>query len=52
MVKYGTEYVEMGWHEYERRYRERVLRNLKRKARALGYELLETNMSALALPSQ
>jgi transposase len=41
MLKHGTQYVEIGQEEYERRYRERALRNLRRKARALGYDLLE-----------
>jgi transposase len=47
MLKNGTEYVELGEEEYERRYRERVVRNLNRKAHALGFQLLETNPSAL-----
>lgn len=41
MLKNGTEYVELGEDEYERRYRKRVMRNLHRKARAFGYRLVE-----------
>ena len=35
------EYVDPGVKYYERKYRERVLKSLKRKARLLGYELVE-----------
>jgi len=46
MLKNGTEYVELGEDEYERRYRKRVMRNLHRKARAFGYRLVEIEGSA------
>lgn len=52
MLKNGTEYVEMGEQEYERRYRHRVLRNLKRKAHALGYQLVETGPPPLHATAQ
>jgi transposase len=39
MLKHGQEYVSRGQQEYEQAYQERVLRNLQRKARELGYEL-------------
>ncbi len=39
MLKHGQEYVAQGQQEYEKAYQERVLKNLKRKARELGYEL-------------
>jgi transposase len=39
MLKYGMAYVAQGREAYEAAYRERLLRNLKRKAGALGYEL-------------
>lgn len=41
MLKHGTEYVDVGVQYYENRYRERLLQGLKRRARALGYELTE-----------
>jgi predicted aldo/keto reductase-like oxidoreductase len=41
MLKHGTEYVDVGVEYYEQRYRERLLKGLKRRARALGYELTE-----------
>ena len=52
MLKNGTQYVETGHDEYERRYRERVVRNLKRTARALGYQLVQTDAPPLALTPQ
>jgi len=47
VLKYGTPYVEVGEEEYERRYRRRVLANLRRKARALGFTLVEIPTPAL-----
>ncbi len=41
MLKYGTDYVDAGQEYYEERYRTRVVQNLKRKARELGFELIE-----------
>ena len=49
MLKNGSQYVETGEAEYERRYRERVIHNLKRKARALGYDLFQRNVPVLPL---
>ncbi len=40
MLKYGEQYVARGQDEYEKHYRERQLKNLKRQAKNLGYELL------------
>jgi len=39
MLKYGKEYVDLGQVYYEEKYKERVLKNLKYKAKKLGYEL-------------
>ena len=41
MLKHGQEYAKQGMEEYEAAYRERQLRNLKKKAAELGYELKE-----------
>ena len=41
MLKHGTAYVTQGLEAYEQQYRERVVRNLSRKARALGFELVK-----------
>lgn len=41
MLKQGVGYQEVGQTYYEEQYRERVLRNLKRKADELGFELVQ-----------
>lgn len=40
MLKHGEHYVARGQTEYEKRYRERLLKNLKRQAQTLGCEVL------------
>jgi transposase len=40
-LKYGKQYVDPGVAYYEHKYRQRVLNNLKRRARLLGYELIQ-----------
>jgi transposase len=40
-LKYGKEYVDPGVAYYEQKYRQRALNNLKRRARLLGYELIQ-----------
>ena len=42
MLKYGQEYVDKGQKYYEEQYRVRVLKNLTRRARDMGYELMST----------
>ena len=41
MLRYGHEYVDAGQDYYERQYRERVLHNMARTAKHLGYKLVE-----------
>ena len=41
MLRFGTEYVDQGQEYYERRYQSRVVRNLTRRARELGYTLVK-----------
>jgi len=40
MLKYGTEYVDLGQEYYEQRYQDRVVANLKRKAKQFGFDLV------------
>lgn len=40
MMKYGRAYVEPGAEYYETQYRNRLLLNLKKRAKRLGYELI------------
>jgi hypothetical protein len=43
MLKYRRPYVDPGEQYYQQQYRERVVRNLQRKAASLGLELVPTN---------
>jgi transposase len=40
MIKYGKEYVRQSMEEYEAKLKEQLKRSLRRKAAALGYELV------------
>ena len=42
MLKHGTEYTDVGQDYYEQSYKSRVIKNLKKRAQQLGYELVET----------
>jgi transposase len=41
LLKHGQQYVAQGMEQYEQQHRERLVRNLTRKAEELGYELKE-----------
>jgi predicted aldo/keto reductase-like oxidoreductase len=41
MLRHGAEYVETGQAYYEEQYRDRVIKNLQRKAAELGLCLIE-----------
>jgi len=43
MLRGGSDYEEQGQDYYEQRYRDRVIKSLKRKARSLGFALLPTD---------
>jgi transposase len=43
MLRYGTAYVDAGQQAYEQKYRDRVLMNLQRKAKAFGYQLIQAD---------
>ena len=40
MLRYGTEYVELGQDWYEEQYRTRAVHNLERRAKSLGFQLV------------
>lgn len=40
MLKYKKNYIELGAKYYEHKYRERVLKNLHKKAKELGYDVI------------
>jgi transposase len=41
MLKHGTAYVRQGMDEYEQQYRDRTVKNMTRRAKALGYILVK-----------
>ena len=41
MLKYGMEFVDQGQDAYERRYQERMIKGMRKKAQALGFELVK-----------
>ena len=43
MLRYGTDYVDLGEKEYERRYLSRRVTGLTMAAKALGYNLIKTD---------
>ena len=45
MLKYGTEYVVKSQDEYEQQHKERQIKNLKRRANLLGFEVTQTPQS-------
>jgi hypothetical protein len=51
LLKHGTGYVTQGMEEYEQRHRERVLSSLSRRAKELGYALVEAVDPAAADPA-
>jgi hypothetical protein len=42
LLKHGTEYSDTGQDYNERQYKERLVRNLQQRAKALGFELVPT----------
>lgn len=46
MLSHGLNYVDAGQQYYEERYRSRVVQNIKRKARELGFELVTIQEAA------
>jgi len=53
MLKNGSEYVDQGQDYYEQQYRDRITRNLKKRAADMGFELVpkEETKEALRLAS-
>lgn len=44
-LKYGKPYIDVGAATYERRYRDRMLKNLRRRAEEFGFDLIPTTAS-------
>jgi hypothetical protein len=47
MLKHGSAYVQRGMDDYAQQYRERAVQNLTRRAKALGYTLIQTPAGTL-----
>ncbi len=47
MLTHGSDYVDAGQDYYERQYKERVVRNLAHRAKALGFELVPAQETAV-----
>ena len=47
MMKTRTEYKDLGADYYQHRYKERMLRNLKRKAKAFGLTIIDQNQMVM-----
>ena len=47
MLRYGKAYADPGAAYYEQRHTQRVIKNLRRRAKALGLELTEASQSAV-----
>jgi transposase len=50
MLKYGKEYVDAGQDYYEQQYKGRVIENIKKKAKSLGFQLLPIEQTAIEVP--
>lgn len=51
MLKFGSTYVDFGADAYNQRYRSKVLANLRRRAKSLGFELTQISAENDALVS-
>jgi len=49
MLKNGTEYVDKGQDYYEKQYQERIIKNLKKRATDMGFELIAKDTSILEI---
>jgi uncharacterized protein YdiU (UPF0061 family) len=41
MLKHGTKYVDQSMNHYEDQYKQRVIKNMQRKAKQLGFKLVK-----------
>ena len=50
MLKYGKAYVDQGAEYFEQQYRAAMVKNLKRRARQLGFEVVQATDTPVAEP--
>ena len=43
MIQYGIAYQDLGGDYYEQQYKKRTIQNLKKRAKKLGYILIEND---------
>ena len=51
LLKYGEEYVDLGQNYYEEKYKERVLKNLEKRAKNYGFLLVSEAVGSPVLTS-
>jgi hypothetical protein len=49
MLKFGASYVEQGQNYYEEKYKERLLRNLSRRAKEFGFKLTPCELATVSV---
>lgn len=50
MMKYGQDYVDAGQDYYDQQYKERIVKNMRRRAQMLGFELTPIQTLTLEVP--
>ena len=50
MLKYGHNYVDPGQDYYEKRYRDRIIKNMEKKAASFGFQLVQNQQLSLEVP--
>jgi len=46
MIKNGAEYVDQGQEYYEKQYQDRVIKNLRKRAHSMGFDLISNGTDA------
>lgn len=49
LLKFGTAYVEQGQTYYEQKYKERLVRNLNRRAKEFGFQLTPMDLATVSV---
>jgi transposase len=52
MLKFGRDYVDIGQHRYDEKFKERSLRSLARKAQEFGFQLVPTPAEIELVPKE
>ena len=52
MLTYGEAYIDEGMRTYEERFKSRMIKNLKKKAKALGLELTATQPISVSVTEE